>query len=76
MAHPVLVVVDVQEQLAAAMPKYAVNSVCPGGVRTEMGGENANRSVEEGADTIVWLASEAPQDLTGKFVRDRKEIPW
>jgi NAD(P)-dependent dehydrogenase (short-subunit alcohol dehydrogenase family) len=63
-------------QLAAALPKFAVNSVCPGWVRTEMGGENASRSVEEGADTIVWLASEAPQDLTGKFVRDRKEIPW
>jgi NAD(P)-dependent dehydrogenase (short-subunit alcohol dehydrogenase family) len=63
-------------QVAAALPKFAVNSVCPGWVRTEMGGENANRSVEEGADTIVWLASEAPQDLTGKFLRDRKEIPW
>jgi NAD(P)-dependent dehydrogenase (short-subunit alcohol dehydrogenase family) len=63
-------------QLAAALPTFAVNSVCPGWVRTEMGGENASRSVEEGADTIVWLASEAPQDLTGKFVRDRKEIPW
>ncbi len=63
-------------QLGAALPKFAVNSVCPGWVRTEMGGENATRSVEEGADTIVWLASEAPQDLTGKFVRDRKEIPW
>ena len=63
-------------QLAAALPTFAVNSVCPGWVRTEMGGENASRSVEEGADTIVWLASEAPQDLTGKFLRDRKEIPW
>ncbi|MGC1323776.1 MAG: SDR family NAD(P)-dependent oxidoreductase [Candidatus Udaeobacter sp.] len=63
-------------QLAAALPKFAVNSVCPGWVRTEMGGENASRSVEEGADTIVWLASEAPQDLTGKFLRDRKEVPW
>ena len=63
-------------QLAAALPKFTVNSVCPGWVRTEMGGENASRSVEEGADTIVWLASEAPQDLTGKFLRDRKEIPW
>ena len=47
-----------------------------GWVRTEMGGENASRSVEEGADTIVWLAGDAPQDLTGKFLRDRKEIPW
>ena len=63
-------------QLAEALPKFAVNSVCPGWVRTEMGGENASRSVEEGADTIVWLASEAPQDLTAKFLRDRKEIQW
>jgi NAD(P)-dependent dehydrogenase (short-subunit alcohol dehydrogenase family) len=62
--------------LAAALPKFAVNSVCPGWVRTDMGGENASRSVEEGADTIVWLASEAQQELTGKFLRDRKEIPW
>ena len=54
-------------QLAAALPKFAMNSVCPDWVRTETGGENASRSVEEGADTIVWLASEAPQDLTGKF---------
>src|SRR5215469_14919916 len=63
-------------QLAAALPKFAVNSVCPGWVRTDMGGESANRSVEEGADTIVWLAAEAPHELTGKFLRDRKEIPW
>jgi NAD(P)-dependent dehydrogenase (short-subunit alcohol dehydrogenase family) len=66
----------VTSQLAAALPKFAVNSVCPGWVRTDMGGENASRSVEEGADTIVWLASEAPHGLTGKFLRDRKEIPW
>jgi len=63
-------------QLAAALPNFAVNSVCPGWVRTDMGGANASRSVEEGADTIVWLASEAPQDLTGKFLRERKEISW
>jgi NAD(P)-dependent dehydrogenase (short-subunit alcohol dehydrogenase family) len=66
----------VTSQLAAALPKFAVNSVCPGWVRTDMGGENASRSVEEGADTIVWLATEAAQELTGKFLRDRKEIPW
>jgi NAD(P)-dependent dehydrogenase (short-subunit alcohol dehydrogenase family) len=63
-------------QLASALPKFAVNAVCPGWVRTDMGGDDASRSVEEGADTIVWLATEAPQDLTGKFLRDRKEIPW
>ena len=66
----------VTSQLAATLPKFAVNSVCPGWVRTDMGGRNATRSVEEGADTIVWLATEAPQSLTGKFLRDRKEIPW
>jgi NAD(P)-dependent dehydrogenase (short-subunit alcohol dehydrogenase family) len=54
----------------------AVNSMCPGWVRTAMGGPNAERSVEEGADTAVWLADEAPQELTGKFFRDRREIPW
>jgi NAD(P)-dependent dehydrogenase (short-subunit alcohol dehydrogenase family) len=63
-------------QLAAALAKFAVNSVCPGWVRTEMGGQNATRSVAEGAATIVWLATDAPHDLTGKFVKDRKVIPW
>lgn len=63
-------------QLAAALPKCAVNSVCPGWVRTDMGGESAPRSIAEGAATIVWLATDAPHDLTGKFVKDRKVIPW
>ena len=63
-------------QLAAALPDFAVNSVCPGWVRTDMGGANATRSVAEGASGIVWLAAEAPQSLSGKFLRDRKTIPW
>src|SRR5581483_8848855 len=66
----------VTSQLATALPKFAVNSVCPGWVRTDMGGHGASRSVEEGADSIVWLAADAPQNATGKFFRDRKEIPW
>jgi NAD(P)-dependent dehydrogenase (short-subunit alcohol dehydrogenase family) len=67
---------SVTSQLATALPKFAVNSVCPGWIRTDMGGQGATRSVEEGADTIVWLAADAPQKLTGKFLRDREEIPW
>lgn len=54
----------------------AVNAMCPGWVRTDMGGQSAPRSVQQGADTAVWLALEASREITGKFFRDRKEIPW
>jgi NAD(P)-dependent dehydrogenase (short-subunit alcohol dehydrogenase family) len=53
-----------------------VNAVCPGWVRTRMGGANAPRSVEQGADTIVWAAMLPPHGPTGGFFRDRKLIPW
>jgi len=53
-----------------------VNSMCPGWVKTEMGGSEATRSVEEGADTAVWLAILPDNGPRGKFFRDRKEIPW
>lgn len=52
-----------------------VNSVCPGWCRTDMGGENALRSVEEGVATTLWLATVNDLD-TGKFFRDKEEIPW
>ncbi len=53
-----------------------VNSVCPGWVRTDMGGSGASRSVEEGADTVVWLATLPDGGPTGGFFRDREPIPW
>ncbi len=53
-----------------------VNSVCPGWVRTDMGGSGASRSVEEGADTPVWAATLANNGPTGGFFRDRRPIPW
>lgn len=53
-----------------------VNVVCPGWCRTDMGGTEAPRTAAEGADTAVWLATEADRNLTGKFFRDRQEIPW
>ena len=53
-----------------------VNSVCPGWVRTDMGGPNARRSVEEGAETPVWLATLPDDGPRGGFFRDRKPIPW
>jgi NAD(P)-dependent dehydrogenase (short-subunit alcohol dehydrogenase family) len=53
-----------------------VNAACPGWVRTDMGGANADRSVEEGADTPVWLATLPAGGPSGGFVRDRQPIPW
>jgi NAD(P)-dependent dehydrogenase (short-subunit alcohol dehydrogenase family) len=53
-----------------------VNSVDPGWVRTRMGGSNAPRSVEQGARTIVWLATLPAKGPTGGFFRDRKQIDW
>jgi NAD(P)-dependent dehydrogenase (short-subunit alcohol dehydrogenase family) len=53
-----------------------VNAVCPGWVRTDMGGRSAPRSVEQGADTAVWLATLGDGGPTGKFFRDRKVINW
>lgn len=52
------------------------NSMCPGWVKTRMGGAGATRSVEEGADTAVWLATLPDNGPRGKFFRDRKEIAW
>jgi len=53
----------------------SVNAMCPGWVKTDMGGPNATREVSQGADTAVWLATE-PRIPTGKFFRDRAEVIW
>jgi NAD(P)-dependent dehydrogenase (short-subunit alcohol dehydrogenase family) len=53
-----------------------VNSVCPGHVQTEMGGLGANRTVEEGVDTTLWLATLHDDGPTGGFFRDCKQIDW
>ncbi|MDP9277396.1 MAG: SDR family oxidoreductase [Actinomycetota bacterium] len=59
-----------------AESRLLVNSMCPGWVRTDMGGPSASRSVEEGADTAVWLATLPDDGPSGGFFRDRKPIPW
>ncbi len=52
------------------------NACCPGWVRTRMGGADADRSPEEGADTIAWLATLPADGPSGGFFRDRAPIEW
>ena len=53
-----------------------VNAVNPGWVQTDMGGANANRTVEEGADGVVWAATLPNNGPTGGFFRDRRHVAW
>ncbi|MBI1357521.1 MAG: SDR family NAD(P)-dependent oxidoreductase [Acidobacteria bacterium] len=53
-----------------------VNAVCPGWVRTAMGGSLAPRGIREGAQSIVWAATLPKHGPTGGFFRDGKAIPW
>lgn len=55
--------------------KIKVFAMCPGWVRTEMGGAEANRSIQQGADTAIWL-SDAKDAESGLFYRDRTRINW
>ena len=53
-----------------------VNSASPGWVRTDLGGPNALRTVEQGADTPVWLATLPDDGPTGGFFSDRQPMEW
>ncbi|MBO9129510.1 SDR family oxidoreductase [Bacillus sp. 165] len=53
-----------------------INAVCPGWVRTDMGGPNAPRSAEEAARSILWLAELEEDGPNGGFFRDEKRISW
>jgi NAD(P)-dependent dehydrogenase (short-subunit alcohol dehydrogenase family) len=61
---------------AEAKKNVKVNSVCPGWVRTDMGGSSANRSVEEGASGIVWAATLPANGPSGGFFRDGARLEW
>lgn len=52
-----------------------VNSLCPGWVRTELGGPNAHRTLEQGVQGILWIVNQEP-DIHGKFIRDQRLIDF
>jgi len=60
---------------AALSPRVKVFSACPGWVRTDMGGKSAPKSIEEGADTPVWLAT-STEPVSGNFYQERRRIEW
>lgn len=53
-----------------------VNSMCPGWVKTDMGGQEAELTPQEGADTILWLATLPEGSPSGGFYRERQQIAW
>jgi NAD(P)-dependent dehydrogenase (short-subunit alcohol dehydrogenase family) len=59
-----------------AGPHVKVNAMCPGWVRTRMGGSDAELSPEEGADTALWLATLTDSGPTGGYFQARKPLPW
>ena len=60
----------------AAGPGVKANAVCPGWVRTELGGPGATRDVETGAAGIVWAATLPVDGPSGGFFRDRRPLDW
>lgn len=63
--------------LSQELPSYVkVNSMCPGWVRTRMGGMMATRSPEQGAETAIWLANLDDDAPSGLFFRDKDAIAW
>lgn len=62
--------------LARSSQRLHVNAVCPGWVRTDMGGPGASRDVAQGASGIVWAATLGPDGPHGGFFRDQKPISW
>lgn len=67
--------------LTKALPRdlpegVKINAVDPGWVRTRMGGPQAQRSPEQGAETAIWLADLPEDGPTGRFFRDKLSVRW
>lgn len=63
-------------ELEKDYPDILVNAACPGWVKTQLGGKDAPRTTEEGADTITWLATLPEGSDSGGLYRDRAVYPW
>ena len=58
---------------------FLVDAICPNHCRTDMGGPDAPRSAQEGAETAIWLATrefDPVKDKTGLLWEDRQVVDW
>ena len=67
---------NVANQIRDDATDVKVNAMCPGWVHTRMGGKDAPRSPEKGAETAVWLGMLDCDGPSGQFFRDKKHIDW
>ncbi len=56
--------------------QFSINALCPGWVRTDMGGSNADLSLQQGVDTAIWLATSDDTRHSGGYYRNRELIDW
>lgn len=62
--------------MANEWKEFRINAVCPGWVKTDMGGPNAHREIDQGISGIVWAATLGKDGPSGGFFRDGKPIAW
>ena len=58
---------------------FWIDAICPNHSRTDMGGPDAPRSAEEGAETAIWLATReliAGESKTGLLWEDQEVVEW
>ena len=68
--------IHAKEMAALGKEDILINSCCPGWVKTDMTGDEAPLTPDQGAETPVYLALLPPGSPTGEFWRDKKIAEW
>ena len=76
MALTALTKIHAKELAASGKEDILVNCCCPGWVKTDMAGDKAPLTPDQGAETPVHCALLPPGSPTGEFWKDKKIIQW